>query len=102
MDYMNILIMIVVGIIAGTLAARIVKGDNFGVLINALLGIAGAVVGANIFKLLKLTPGAGIVKMIDETFDVQLPQNFIGMLVSATIGAIIILMVARFVKQIKK
>lgn len=102
MDYMNILVMVAVGLIAGSLAARIVKGDNFGILINSLLGIAGAIVGGYLFKMLKLTPGAGIVKMIDETFDVELPQNFIGMLVSATIGAIIILLIARFVKQAKK
>lgn len=99
MDYLNLLVMVVVGIIAGSLAARIVKGDNFGPLINGLLGIAGAIVGGFLFKLLGLTPGQGIVNMISETFGVELPKNFVGMLVSATIGAVLILIVSRFVKR---
>lgn len=99
MDYLNLLVMIVVGIIAGSLAARIVKGDNFGPLINGLLGIAGAIVGGYLFKLLGLTPGQGIVTMISDTFGVELPKNFVGMLVSATIGAVLILIVARFIKK---
>ena len=99
MDYLNLLIMIVVGIISGSLAARIVKGDNFGPLINGLLGIAGAIVGGFLFKLLGLTPGQGIVTMISDTFGVDLPKDFVGMLVSATIGAVIILIISRFVKR---
>ncbi len=95
MDYMNLLTMVVVGMIAGTAAARIVKGDNFGFLMNSLLGIAGAIVGGFIFKALDVSPGAGIVRIIDETFDVQLPENFVGMVVSATVGAIILLFVSK-------
>lgn len=99
MDYLNLLVMIVVGVIAGSLAARIVKGDNFGPIINGLLGIAGAIVGGYLFKLLGLTPGQGIVTMVSDTFGVELPKDFVGMLVSATIGAVIILIVARFIKK---
>jgi len=99
MDYLNLLVMIIVGVIAGSLAARIVKGDNFGPLINGVLGIAGAIVGGFLFKLVGLTPGKGIVTMISDTFGVELPENFVGMVVSATIGAIIILFLSRFVKR---
>jgi uncharacterized membrane protein YeaQ/YmgE (transglycosylase-associated protein family) len=99
MNYYNLLIMVVVGIIAGSLAARIVKGDNFGPLINGLLGIAGAIVGGFLFKLVGLTPGQGIVNIISDTFGVELPKDFVGMLVSATIGASIILFLSRFVKR---
>ena len=96
MDYMDLFVMIIVGAVSGTLAARIVKKDNFGFVVNALLGIAGAVVGGYIFKLLGLTPGEHIVKMISNTFNVALPQNFVGMIVSATVGAIVILIFSNF------
>lgn len=88
---MNILVMLIVGGVAGTLAGRIMRGTNFGLLINVLLGVAGAVVGGFLFNLLGITPGGGIVKVIDDTFGVSLPQNIIGMIVSATVGSIIII-----------
>ena len=97
MDPMKLALMIGVGAIAGTIAARVAKGDNFGFVINALLGIAGAIVGGYIFNFLGLTPGQGIVKMISETFGVELPLNFVGMIVSATVGAIVILVISGFV-----
>lgn len=90
--------MVLVGAVSGSLAARIIKGANFGFLVNVILGIAGAVVGGNIFDFLGLTPGAGIVKVISKTFDVDLPQNLVGMIVSATLGAIIILWVAQILR----
>lgn len=98
----NLLVMVLVGAMAGTLAARIMKGDNFGFIVNALLGIAGAVVGGFIFNFLKLTPGKGIVKIVSETFGVDLPQNLVGMIVSATLGAILILWIARMLRLGKK
>ena len=87
--------MVLVGALSGTLAARIMKGDSFGFVVNAILGIAGAVVGGFIFNFLGLTPGRGIVKIISETFGVELPPNLVGMIVSATLGAIIILWIFR-------
>lgn len=95
---MNILIMVIVGAVSGTLAARIMKGSTFGFLVNALLGIAGAVVGGYLFNLLNLTPGKNIVKIISDTFGVELPLNIVGMIISATVGAIIILFIAKLVK----
>ncbi len=90
-DAFNLIVMVIVGAIAGSLAARVIRGDNFGFIINAILGIAGAVVGGHIFNLLKVSPGSGIVKIIDNTFGVSLPENLVGMIVSATVGAVVIL-----------
>lgn len=92
-DILNLIVMIVVGAIAGSIAARVIRGDNFGFIINAILGIAGAVVGGYIFNWLNISPGRGIVRVIDDTFGVSLPQNIVGMVVSATVGAIVILWV---------
>lgn len=99
MNLVGILVMVLVGALAGTLAARIMKGDHFGFVVNALLGIAGAVVGGSIFNFLGLSPGAGIVKTIDNTFGVSIPQNIVGMIVSATLGAILILWAGRLLKR---
>lgn len=102
LNIIKIAVMVIVGALAGTLAARIMKGDHFGFVVNAILGIAGAVVGGTIFNFLNLTPGAGIVKIIDNTFGVQLPQNFVGMIVSATLGSILILWLFRILKGRRK
>jgi len=102
MDPIKIVVMVLVGAVAGSLAARIMKGDNFGFLVNSLLGIAGAVVGGFIFDFLGLTPGKGIVKIISDTFGVDLPLNIVGMVVSATIGAIVILWVFRILRGGKR
>lgn len=97
MDPIKLITMVAVGAVAGTLAARIAKGDNFGFVVNALLGIGGAVVGGYIFNFLGLTPGEGIVKILSDTFGVDLPLNLVGMIVSATVGAIVILVISSFV-----
>ena len=91
MDIWNIVMMVVVGAMAGSLAGFIIRGNNYGFIVNSVLGIFGAVVGGAIFNVLNITPGRGIVKMISDTFQVNLPLNFVGMLVSATLGAVIIL-----------
>jgi len=98
LDILNILVMIIVGAVAGSIAARIMRGTSFGILINVLLGIAGAVVGGLLFNLLKLTPGKNIVRVVSDTFGVNLPQNIIGMIVSATVGAVIIVFVFGLIK----
>ena len=97
-NVINIIVMVLVGALSGTLAARIMKGDHYGFFVNAILGIAGAVVGVTIFNFLGITPGKGIVKSIYNTFGVELPQNFVGMLVASTLGAILILWVGRILK----
>ena len=50
-------------------------------------------VGGFIFQALNMSPGAGITKMISEQFNVELPSDFIGRIVSALVGAIVILLV---------
>ena len=97
MDTQNIIkivVMVIVGAASGGLASSIMRGNN-SFLTNAILGIAGAVVGGTVFNWLGLTPGANIVKVIHETFGVQVPQNIVGMIISGTLGAILIIWVVR-------
>jgi uncharacterized membrane protein YeaQ/YmgE (transglycosylase-associated protein family) len=55
----QVIVWIVVGLLGGSLAGLIVKRDRegFGVMRNLGLGLAGALVGGLLFRLLRLWPG---------------------------------------------
>ena len=55
---------IVVGLIAGWAAGKIMKGSGYGVLVDILLGVAGAVVGGWIMRLLGFSTSGGLVPTI--------------------------------------
>jgi len=93
-----LIMMILVGALAGTLAARIMKGDSFGFAINALLGIGGGVIGGILFDFLGFQPGSNVVRVLNDSYGLTLGGSFIGQLISATVGAVIILFIARFLK----
>lgn len=74
------LVWLLIGAIAGWLAGVIVKGYGFGLLGNIAVGIVGAIVGG---LLLGGLTGA----------------TFVGSLLSATIGAVLLLLVLRVVRR---
>jgi len=49
---------IVVGLIAGWLAGKVMKGGGYGIIVDIVLGILGGVLGGWIFRSLGLWPGA--------------------------------------------
>jgi uncharacterized membrane protein YeaQ/YmgE (transglycosylase-associated protein family) len=55
---------IVVGLIAGWATGKIMKGSGYGVLVDIVLGIAGAVVGRWILMSLNIYAGGGLVPSI--------------------------------------
>jgi uncharacterized membrane protein YeaQ/YmgE (transglycosylase-associated protein family) len=73
---------IVVGLIAGWLAGKVMKGGGYGVLVDIVLGILGGVVGGFVFGLLGLYAG-----------------SLIGQIVVAFVGAVILVWIARKVKK---
>jgi len=75
MDLTHLILWLIVGGVAGWLAGQIVKGYGFGVLGNIAIGIVGALVGGLLFGLL----GIG-------------PNNLIGSIVMATVGAVVLLL----------
>jgi Transglycosylase associated protein. len=79
---MDFLWFILIGIAAGFLAGRIMKGSGFGLIVNLLVGIAGAVLGGWLFGIL----GIGI-------------GGLIGALVTALVGAIVLLWVISLFKK---
>ncbi len=74
---MGFLWFIIIGIVAGFAAGKIMTGGGFGLLVNLILGIIGGVLGGWIFMLLGIATG-----------------GIIGSLITATVGAIVVLWIA--------
>ena len=74
---------IIVGLIAGWAAGKIMRGAGYGPVIDIVLGMVGAVVGGWIFNALGIYPGGGIL----------------GSIVVAIIGAMLLIWLSRLVKK---
>jgi uncharacterized membrane protein YeaQ/YmgE (transglycosylase-associated protein family) len=81
MDPVAIIIMLAIGAIAGWLAGQIIKGGGFGLVGNIVVGIAGALVAGFLFP--GFLPFGGLV----------------GAIISAAIGAIILLLIVGLIKR---
>ena len=79
---MSFLEWIVVGLIAGWLAGKVMKGGGYGIIVDILLGIVGGFVGGWVFGLLGLHAGGAI-----------------GSIVVAFVGAIILVALTRAIKR---
>lgn len=80
---MNIIVAVIVGGLAGWLAGELWKGRGFGLIGNVFVGIVGGVVGNLVFGLVGISVGSGVVSY----------------LVTATIGAIILLATINFLRK---
>ena len=87
---MGIIIAIVIGAIAGWLAGQIVKGHGQGTLMNIVVGVVGAVIANLLFPALGWRIGAG-----PAAGNAVAGTDFIGSIVFATIGAVILLLILR-------
>jgi uncharacterized membrane protein YeaQ/YmgE (transglycosylase-associated protein family) len=75
----GLIVISVVGIIAGWLAGRVIRGDGFGLVGDAAIGIVGALIGDWLLHRLGIHFGSGII----------------GLVINATIGAIVLLLPLR-------
>lgn len=82
-DLYALLLFLLIGLVAGWIASRLVRGDGFGLVGNMIVGVVGAFVGSRLFHM------AGI-----DAYGV------IGDLVTAVVGAAVLLYVIRLVKSI--
>jgi len=80
---MSFIYFIIIGGIAGWLAGKIMKGGGFGLVMNIVLGIIGSMVGGWVFSFFGITTDGGTI----------------GSLVTALVGAVLILYVARLIKK---
>jgi len=79
---MGFIYWIVVGLIAGWLAGKVMKGGGYGVVMDIVLGILGGIVGGFVFGLLELHAGGPI-----------------GSIIVSTVGAVILVWITRLLKR---
>jgi len=74
---------IIVGLIAGWLAGKIMKGSGYGALVDILLGMVGAIVGGWILRILGFYSSGGLISSI----------------LVATLGAVVLVWLAHKLKK---
>ncbi len=79
----SLIVFILIGAVAGWLAGQLVKGYGFGLLGNIVVGIVGAFIAGFLFPAIGISLGSGVIAAI----------------IHATIGAVILLVLIRLVKQ---
>lgn len=79
---MDIIWFLIIGIVAGWLAGKIMKGSGFGLIGDLVVGVIGALLGGFLFGLLGLSA-----------------NGLIGSLITATVGAIVLLFLIRLIKR---
>jgi uncharacterized membrane protein YeaQ/YmgE (transglycosylase-associated protein family) len=79
----SLLVILLIGIVAGWLAGKVVRGGGFGLIGDLLVGIAGAFIASFLFPKLGVHIGTGIGEQI----------------VYAMLGAIILLLVVRLIRR---
>jgi uncharacterized membrane protein YeaQ/YmgE (transglycosylase-associated protein family) len=77
----SIIVILVVGLVAGWLAGKIVRGAGFGLIGDIVIGIIGAFIGDWLLPRLNIHLGTGTI----------------GSIVNATIGAVVLLLIIRLV-----
>lgn len=83
MQFESLIVMLLVGALAGWLSGRIMQGRGFGVIGNIIVGIIGAFLAGLIFPALGFSVGGG----------------FLASILHATIGSVILLFVIGLLKR---
>jgi uncharacterized membrane protein YeaQ/YmgE (transglycosylase-associated protein family) len=79
----SLLVIILVGLIAGWLAGQVLRGSGFGLIGDLIVGLLGALIGDWLLPQLHIHLGVGIVALI----------------VNAFIGAIVLLVILRLIGE---
>jgi uncharacterized membrane protein YeaQ/YmgE (transglycosylase-associated protein family) len=80
----SIIVILIVGLVAGWLAGKIVRGGGFGIIGDIIVGVIGAFIGTWLFGVLKI--GIGINFWVDA-------------IITATVGAVILLFILRLIRR---
>ena len=78
----SLLVIIIVGLVAGWLAGQLVRGAGFGLIGDIIIGVIGAFIGDWLLPQIGIHLGTGIVSSI----------------INATIGAVVLLVIIRLVR----
>ena len=79
---MHLLWFLIIGLLAGWLAGHVVKGGGYGLVGDLIIGVIGAFIGGWLLGALGLFAG-----------------GLIGRLITATIGAVVLLYLVRLIKR---
>ena len=79
----SLIVILFVGLVAGWLAGKIVRGTGFGIIGDIVVGIAGAFFASFLFPKLGLHIGGGLLSEI----------------IYSAIGAVILLLIVRLVRR---
>jgi len=84
MEGQSLIVFLIIGLIAGWLAGQIMKGSGYGLIGDLIVGVIGAFIGGWLWRVLHL-PGLG--------------PWWLTAIVSAVIGACILLFLLRLIKR---
>ena len=79
----GLLYWVVVGLIAGWLAGVVMKGGGYGIVVDIVLGMLGAILGGWIFSMLGIGAGGGLI----------------GGIIVAFVGAVVLVAITRALKK---
>jgi uncharacterized membrane protein YeaQ/YmgE (transglycosylase-associated protein family) len=82
MEGTGLIMFLIIGAVAGWLAGKLMKGGGFGLVGNIVVGVIGAFIGGYLFSALGIAAG-----------------GLIGSLVTATVGALVLLWVVGLLKK---
>jgi uncharacterized membrane protein YeaQ/YmgE (transglycosylase-associated protein family) len=81
----SLIVILIVGLIAGWLAGKIMRGSGFGIIGDIIIGIIGAFIGRWLF----------------EHFHFRIGVNFwVDAILTATVGAVVLLVVIRLIRRL--
>jgi len=80
----GLIVALVIGVIAGWLAGKILKGTGFGLIGDLIVGVIGSYIGGWLWDVLHLPPVDGF---------------WITAIVSSTVGAIVLLVLLRLIRS---
>ena len=78
----NLIYFLLIGLVAGWLAGKVMKGSGYGVIGDLVIGVVGAFLGGWIFGLLHIAAG-----------------GLLGLLVTAFVGAMVLVWLLRLMKK---
>ena len=78
----SLLVIIVVGLVAGWLAGKLVRGTGYGLIGDIIIGIIGAFIASWLFPKLGIALGTGWIREI----------------LNSTVGAVLLLIVLRLIR----
>jgi uncharacterized membrane protein YeaQ/YmgE (transglycosylase-associated protein family) len=74
---------IIVGLIAGWLAGKVMRGGGYGVIVDIIPGMLGGILGGWLFGMLGISIGGGLI----------------GSIIVAFVGAVILVWITRLLKK---